>query len=52
MKKNIFFAECNYNSDLIINEDYYIYEDQIKEYLLKNENLSNYIEEWVRTMFN
>ena len=51
-KDSIFFAECNYNSDLIINEDYYIYEDQIKGYLLKNENLSNYIEEWVRTMFN
>jgi len=50
-KENIFFSECCFNS--YSTNEYLNYENQIKEEL-KGENIDifNYIEEWVRCIFN
>ena len=50
-KENIFFSECCFNS--YPTNEYLNYENQIKEEL-KGENIDifNYIEEWVRCIFN
>ena len=53
-KENIFFAECSYNLIPYSKEEYLEYENQIKTEL-KGENILdvfNYIEEWVRCLFN
>ena len=54
LKENIFFAECSFSFIPYSKDEYLEYEKQIKTDL-KGENITdafNYIEEWVRNIFN
>ena len=51
-KDTIFIAESNFNSNYHLKKEYNEYSKLIEDQFLNSEELKNYIEEWVRTIFN